>query len=212
MYRISGCRSLNIGVFCFVLFCLAGCATMEKIGLLNEVDPKPGFGSPETTGLVLVECRVFSDPAGNLLEPWEIIKQEVSQAILGRKEADWVNGRLTDSLGNQIKGGVFSVDWSGAEVLIFFPNLQPGRYHLSQLNAEYSHYNDEKEEWYKSPSTINIPSDALKELSFEISPGESVYIGQLDVIEFSNDFSFEINDSTRYEILRDMKLRRLKRL
>jgi len=187
-------------VTCILILCLTGCATLEKIGLLNVVDPKPVWGPPETTGMVIIECRVFTDPAGNLLEPGKIIGQELKEAIFGRQEADWVNGKLTDSLGNQIEGGVYGVDWSGAEMLIIFPELQPGRYRLSQLNAVFRHYDDDKKEWYKSPSTIDIPSDALEELTFNILPGKTVYIGQFEVIESGRDKSFNINDSTKYEI------------
>ncbi|UCD17322.1 MAG: hypothetical protein JSV44_12875 [Candidatus Zixiibacteriota bacterium] len=204
-------RLATVGALAFLSFLLSGCATLEKVGLLTNVDqPEPPFGPPDSTGLVIVECQVFYDTPDNLLQPGKLVMSELKESIFGEKEALSIcGGSLRDSHGNRILGAAYGVDWSETEMLILFCDLPPGLYRLAQVEARYSDYNDEAEEYEYTRSKINIPPGALGELTVTVQPGDPVFIGRLIIFDdrdSEEDDRFHIDADPKYEVRAYKKL------
>ena len=210
-------NSVSSGIIlltCISLFCLSGCSTLAKVGLW-EIDPKPEFGPPDSTGLVVVDCLVFYDkPIYNILDGGEVLMNLLEKAADQNQAFSVPHGRLEDGLGNSAEGTAFGVDWSGSEKLIVFPNLEPGVYRLSQLEVVYKYYTTEtvydhdanefyeKEASHVTESAIDIPPDKLEELTFEALPGRPVYIGKLIIFDARGDGEneYQINNEPEHEI------------
>ena len=189
---------------------------MTKVGLLNDTsDPAPAFGSPDSTGLVLVDCRVFyNKKTDNILDLEEVAVNALEKAADLNQAHLILGGILLNDNGKQVEGKAFGVDWSGSEKLIIFSNVEPSEYHLTQLTVEYGHWAEERafdyengeyydeRVWQSEKSTIDIPANALEELTVYVKPSKTIYIGKLRVFDArgDGDNEYQISSYPKNEI------------
>jgi len=168
-----------------------GCGSMKQL-LSLEPEPKPEFGSPDSTGLVIVDCVFpYDDMPGMHITNKKSFFDEVMDEIRDdRPRFRVLGGKIIDSEGKIIKGKRIS-DSPGAVVFFAVP---PGQYRLEEFAAKNNLNVDEKQQWYNCENEIYCPDGIIykhKNLSvrfdtieLDVEPGQITYIGKLELLEW----------------------------
>ncbi|NNE08483.1 MAG: hypothetical protein HKN20_07975 [Gemmatimonadetes bacterium] len=194
--------ALAIGSF------LAGCAAMGSAfrAMQDLPDPVAPFvrGSPDSTGLLMVDCDAWYDPGHTLDFSRNILGQVVGDviedALHPRGELMWLRHARIVAPDDSTHGGKRTR--YGSQPVILFSNLAPGIYKLTEIRATHDPLDEEVDEYYdcdrsteETSSVLHDPCPVRFDFTYELSPesrdslsieiraGETHYLGKLELTE-----------------------------
>ena len=141
-------RPMRIGLSLATALALVSCTALAKLGAPDL------SGSPDSTGLVVVDCEV-----------------EVIAAILGiRSSATPVGGLLA-----RVDGEKELAEGGEVSGLVVFSGLTPGRWQLAMIEADWQAGNST---WRK---TLAVDPAESASFAFDVRAGEPVYVGRVRI-------------------------------
>jgi hypothetical protein len=208
--RLCPRRLLLLGLHSVVLiglfFQFTSCAAIKE-GMKKRVRPAFISGSPDSTGLVIVDTNIFYNPdsqldlgsiGGLLGSLTKALVSDVVDDLTGDKYGDRIKltgARIQSDTGEYFTG---QATRTGEYPAVVFSNLKPGSYHVTELKAERSITSSEAKEYYNCSESADLASQHCPEsylfyfklsandsrkLAFEIEAGDLHYLGKQRIVE-----------------------------
>jgi hypothetical protein len=194
----------------FLLTIEPGCGGLvQTVQEAMKEEPPFSLGLPDSSGLVIVNCRVLHDPHSSISFSsdksfgetiMEVAFEGLATAIFGPdppEDAAIRGGEIVGEEDRRVKGEHTKF----MDHAVVFPNLPSGQYRLTKIEADYDLGDYERAEYYECGSNaqkensfysgrcpdrldfeLTLPADAAGTFDIEVERGELVYVGKIVLV------------------------------